>query len=317
MQRIVVLAMLIVAAATLGDARQAAAAEPCGPVGKLRFVCGPLNAEDLVAVPGTRWIIASGMTGGTTPERGALHLVDTRTKSAKKLFPAADPQLRPDKAAYGACPGAPDLDKFSAHGLNIRAGKNGLHTLYVVNHGGREAIEIFALDAKSAEPTLAWIGCAVMPTHTWPNSVAPLPDGGLVVTNMFDPDDKAVPDKLAAGETTGAVYEWHPDSGFKLVPGSEMSGNNGIEASRDGKWIYVAAWGNKAVVRLPRAGGAVRRQELPAGFQVDNLRWAPDGKLLVAGQDVPAKEVFASRSMSAHSAATGSPICRFADRGPA
>ena len=29
-----------------------------------RFVCGPRSAEDLVQVPGTKWIIASGMAAG-------------------------------------------------------------------------------------------------------------------------------------------------------------------------------------------------------------------------------------------------------------
>jgi len=113
----------------------------------------------------------------------------------------------------------------------------------------------------------------------------------LVVTDMFDPKDPKAPDKMAAGENTGAVYEWQPHKGFALVPGSRMSGNNGIEVSRDGKWIYVAAWGNKMVVRLSRGGGAPARR-LPVGFLADNLRWAPDGELTVAGQNVPAKLVF-------------------------
>jgi sugar lactone lactonase YvrE len=115
----------------------------------------------------------------------------------------------------------------------------------------------------------------------------------MVVTSTFDPGDPKAPDKLAAGEITGAVYEWHPGAGYKLVPDSEMSGDNGIEVSRDGKWIYLAAWGNKSVVRLARAGGPAQRQELPAGFQTDNLRWAPDGKLMVAGQAASARQVFA------------------------
>ncbi len=245
-------------------------------------------------MPGTAWIISSGMDGGAAGSRGNLHLVNAQDKTWKVLFPGGQPQVRWDKATYGDCPSPPDLGKFSAHGLNLRAGSNGTHTLYVVNHGGRELIEIFALDAKGTEPTLSWVGCAVMPAHTWPNSVAPLPDGGMVVTDMFDPKDLKVSEKLAAGADTGAVYEWHPHKGFTLVPGSRMSGNNGIEVSPDGKWIYVAAWGNKAVVRLARGGPApAKRDTLPAGFLVDNLRWAPDGQLIVAGQNVPAKQVFA------------------------
>jgi hypothetical protein len=294
MKAIFAAGLALIATLAIGDVRPAAAEEPCDPVGRLGFVCGPLNSEDLVQVPGTTWIVASGMDGGAAGTRGSLHLIDSVDKSWQVLFPDGNPQVRWDRDTYGDCPGPPDLAKFSAHGLNLRPGSGGANMLYVVNHGGRESIELFALDAKGAEPTVVWIGCALMPAHTWPNSVAPLPDGGMVVTDMFDPADPKVSEKLAAGANTGAVYEWHPHQGFALIPGSQMSGNNGIEVSRDGKWIYVAAWGNKSVVRLPRAGGtAARRDTLPAGFLVDNLRWAPDGQLIVAGQNVPAGEVFA------------------------
>ena len=295
----IIAAGLLVFGAIIGAGRAASGAEPCNPAGGLGFICGPSNSEDLVQVPGTDWIIASGMDGGGAGPHGSLHLVNARDKSWKTLFPGNSPQMRQDKATYGDCPGAPDLGKFSAHGLNLRPSGDGADTLYAVNHGGRESIEVFALDAKGAEPTVTWIGCAVMPDHTWPNSVAPLPDGGMVVTDMFDPKDPKAPDKMAAGENTGAVYEWQPHKGFTLIPGSQMSGNNGIEASRDGNWVYVAAWGNKAVVRLSRDGSAAATR-LPVGFLADNLRWAPDGQLIVAGQNVPAKLVFAcfqSRNM--------------------
>lgn len=285
------MAGLMMAGALALGSRAATAAEPCNAEGKLHFVCGAMNSEDLVQVSGTDWIVASGFAGGGAPV-GHLYLVNARDKSLKDLFPGPNPAIRPDKTAYGACPGAPDLAKFSTHGLNLRRGNNGLHTLYVVNHGGREAIEIFELDSTKGEPSATWVGCAVMPPHTWPNSVAPLPDGGMVVTDMFDPDDKAAPDKMNAGENTGAVYEWHADGGFKMVPGSEMSGNNGIEVSPDGKWIYVNAWGNKQIVRLSRGASPAKRDALPAGYLVDNLRWGADGMLWVAGQNVPAKDVF-------------------------
>ncbi len=250
----IVLTAFVLGAALIGGG-PAAAAEPCNPAGKLGFICGPLNAEDLVSVPGTEWIVAGGMDGGGAGAHGGLHFLNARDKSWKMLFSGQTPKAQPDKTIYADCPGPPDWSKFSAHGLNLRPGQGGRHTLYVVNHGGREAIEIFSLDAGGAEPVATWIGCAVMPEHTWPNSVAPLPDGGMVVTNMFDPKDPKSAEKLAAGETTGAVYEWQPHQGFKLIPGSEFSGDNGVEASPDGKWVYFAAWGNKAVVRLPRQGG--------------------------------------------------------------
>jgi hypothetical protein len=293
MKTLIAFGLFLTGAFAIGSSAPAAAAEPCNPAGKLSFICGPLNSEDLVQVPGTQWIVASGMDGGAAGSHGGLHLVNSQDKSWKTLFPGNSPQLKWDKATYGDCPGEPDLSKFSAHGLNLRPGGDGTDTLYVVNHGGRESIEIFALDTKGAAPAVTWVGCAVMPAHTWPNSVAPLPDGGMVITDMFDPGDQKASDKLAAGEGTGAVYEWHPHKGYTLIPGSQMSGDNGIEVSHDGKWIYVAAWGNKAVARVPRNGEESGKPEtLTVGFLADNLRWAPDGKLMVAGQDTGAKQVF-------------------------
>jgi hypothetical protein len=292
MKPIVAFGALLVAAAMAAGARPAAAAEPCRPAGKLNFVCGTLNSEDLVRVPGTGWIVASGMAGGATPDHGSLHIVNRHTKFWTTLFPGPRPRIRPDKAAYPGCPGPPDPAKFTAHGLNLRPGRHGVDTLYVVNHGGRESIEVFRLSTHRHVPSVAWIGCAVLPPHAWPNAVAPMPHGGFVVTKMFDPDDKNVEQKLGAGEVTGAVYEWHPKTGFTLVPGSELSGDNGIEVSRDGKYIYVAVWGGRAVARLLHGASAAYRKIVPTGFQTDNLRWAPDGKLMVTGQAGPAAAVF-------------------------
>ena len=64
MKTIFAAGLFTVGAAAIGVIGPAAAAEPCNPAGKLDFVCGPLNSEDLVQVPGTQWIVASGMDGG-------------------------------------------------------------------------------------------------------------------------------------------------------------------------------------------------------------------------------------------------------------
>ena len=122
------LSLACIAIAAIGAASPAPTA-PCGPVGNLGFVCGPLNSEDLVQVPGTTWIIASGMDGGAAGGRGRLHLVDSVDKSWKVLFPDGNPQVRWDRGTYGDCPSPPDLAKFSAHGLNLRPGSDGASTL--------------------------------------------------------------------------------------------------------------------------------------------------------------------------------------------
>jgi hypothetical protein len=92
--------------------------------------------------------------------------------------------------------------------------------------------------------------------------------------------------KVLSGDRNGEVWEWHPRTGWAKVPGSEASGANGLELSADGKWYYVAEWGNRAFMRLSRGKTPAERQEIPVGFRVDNLRWSRDGRtLLVAGQD--------------------------------
>jgi len=56
---------------------------PCTPSGGLSFVCGIQNGEDLVLVPNTRWLIASGMAPGS-----GLHAVDTQAKAARTIYGA-------------------------------------------------------------------------------------------------------------------------------------------------------------------------------------------------------------------------------------
>lgn len=63
-----------------------AADDECQAAGEYRFVCGPRNAEDLVLVPETQWIIASGMAPGA-----AIYLIDSQQKSWTKLYPGDAP----------------------------------------------------------------------------------------------------------------------------------------------------------------------------------------------------------------------------------
>jgi hypothetical protein len=264
-----------------GRARSEAAT--CDPVGSVRFICGQAGPEDLAIVPGSKWVISSGFAAG-----GGIRLIDRRDRTTRVIFPSDSAKERFDRTKYGSCPGPIDRverDKFRSHGLYLLSGGNRVHRLFVVHHGSRESIEVFEFDARPRAPALTWIGCSVAPDPIGLNSVVGLRDGGFIATN-FSPrgTDPAGRGRMMAGENNGELWEWHPGGEWKKVPGSDAAGPNGLEISRDGKWLYVGGWGSQSVIRLSRGQTPVKRDAVPVGFRVDNVRWAPDGMLLAAGQ---------------------------------
>ncbi len=238
-------------------------ADQCEPDGSIQFVCGPISPEDLIAIPESSWVIASGME-----DEGYLYLVDVNDFVATTLFPTQSSVPRHDRATYGSCPG-PVSGQFRPHGISLRPGSNGIHTLYVVRHGEREAIEVFEVNASDPSPSLTWIGCVVAPESASLNSVVALPEGGFAVTNF----------RMPAGE----LWEWHADSDWVPVPGSETSGPNGIEVSPDGRWFYIGGWGTRSLIRLSRGASPVQLDTVDVGHHVDNVRWGPNGSLFAAG----------------------------------
>jgi hypothetical protein len=251
----------------------------CGTAGGLSFVCGPKNPEDLVQVPGTKWILSSGMADGA-----GFYLVDSESGAWSTLSFTAQ-----HDRTFAGCPTPPDAGKLNTHGLNIRAAARGRAVLNVVGHGGREAIEVFDVDATGAKPTLTWKGCVTMPEGLAANSVASFADGSLVATVLLMPG-KSFADSVAM-RPTGAVFEWSPGkAGFELVRGSELPGNNGIEVSADGSEVYVVSSGFQTVVAFAHTNPTRQlRTTKRLTFTPDNVHMGADGKLLTAGManDVP------------------------------
>ena len=258
-----------------------AADDECGVSGEYAFVCGPQNAEDLVLVPDTKWIISSGMAADA-----AIYLINSQQKTWAELYPADAPRAQQDMDTYGACPGSPDPNNFVTHGLNLRLVADGHSTLYVVGHGGREAIEVFDVNANGKMPVLTWTGCIMTPDGMEANSVASLEDGSLLVTI---PLHTGIPISDAlAGKLTGGVYAWSPgDSGFTMVQGTELPYANGIEVSEDGQEFYVASSGLFTVGAYSNSNPAhLLRSTKPLEFVPDNLHMGSDGNLLTAGLNV-------------------------------
>lgn len=276
----------ILAAALLLISPRVAAAQPasCAPVGGLHFVCGIQKAEDLVQIPGTRWLIGSGMTPG-----GGISLVDTEAKTARRFYTGAPAQLRPNRKTFPDCPAPPDARILDTHGLGLRARGGGHYTLYAVSHGTPESIMVFALDARGAQPTLAWTGCVPMPPGHVANAVAGFSDGTILATVPTRPGTSMA--EFLTGKATGAVFEWKPgDKAFRMLEGTELPGDNGIEISRDEKQFYVAVSGSQSVVVYSRADTSKPlRQVRTPWFNLDNIHWSGE-RLIAAGMmyDEPA-----------------------------
>jgi sugar lactone lactonase YvrE len=273
----------LVAAIVASHELSAQAPVNCQPAGDVQFVCGQNGPEDLVVLPGAQWVIASSFGGN-----GGIYVIRASDRTSTLAYPSTTARDRFDSKTYSSCPGPPDAAakaKFLTHGLSLQPVNNTTSRLFVVVHGSRESVEVFDVDSRSATPTLTWIGCAVAPSPVGLNSVRGLPDGGFFATNFLARGiDAAARDKMMAGDKNGELWEWHTASGWKKVPGSEAAGANGLEISSDGKWFYVAAWGSQSFFRMTRGQTPPKRDEVPLGFRVDNIRWAADGSLLAAGQ---------------------------------
>jgi hypothetical protein len=257
------------------------AQQACTAAGRVEFTCGPQNAEDLVLVPGTDWIVASGMAAGA-----GFYLINSDSREWSAL-PTA---VRHDSAMFPQCSAPPTAGEFESHGLNLRAGTGPRSTLYVVGHGAREAIEVFDVDASGARPTLTWKGCVPLPEGLAANSVASFADGGMVATILMMPG-KTFADSVAM-RPTGAVVKWSPgEAGFTVLGGSELPGNNGIETSADGREIYVVSSGFQTIVAFSNTNPLRQlRTTVQLPITPDNVHMGPDGRLLTAGMknDEPA-----------------------------
>jgi hypothetical protein len=260
----------------------------CAREGALEPVCGFENPEDLALLPDGRTVLVSQMAvdgmGGSG--RGSLARFRRGEAGPDALFPQGD-AATPDAAAapgWGdpACPGGPG-EEFAPHGIDLVRRPDGALALWVVNHGGRESLELFQVDPARA--TLAWRGCVIPPEGSFLNDVAGLPQGGFVATHMFRRGGtlRQLWSSLRGllGADTGYVLEWQPTSGFRELEGSAGAMPNGIAVSPDGRYVYENVYLSGQVRRIPRDGqGEVKVAAIPSP---DNITWSRDGtRLLVA-----------------------------------
>ena len=195
----------------------------------MQFVCGQQGPEDLVVLPGSQWVVASSFGGS-----GGLYLIRASDRMSTLAYPGATPRIgwmpRPT-------PPAPDRPTLPRRRNSSRmACRSRPETTRSIDcswwcTAAAKSVEVFEVDARSATPTLTWIGCAVAPDPVGLNSVRGLPDGGFVATNFLARGiDAASREKMMAGDKNGELWEWH--SGDRMEKDSRQR-SGGSQRSRD------------------------------------------------------------------------------------
>ena len=215
------------------------------------------NPEDIVLIPGTEWIVSAGYAHGAL-RRPRSFFVNVRTHEVRPAFP-------------GNCAFDLDRDRFgdiappeviSFHGLDVALDDDGRAILYQVNHPvvseagvaeGRESVEIFEIHMTPAGPTLRWRGAVTSPSWVTGNDVCALPGGGFALTNTAYRGVDAMP-LLRAGHISGHVLEWRSrDEGWRVAEGTNLNAPNGVAASPDGQFLFVASWATGQLHRISRS----------------------------------------------------------------
>jgi hypothetical protein len=257
----------------------------CEPHGDAEPLCGFQNPEDLALLPSGRRLLVSEYGGMDRAEPGSLSRLDLDDGARTQLFASGDAEGATPADGWGdaACPGPPP--HFSPHGIDLVELDDGRFALLVVNHGGRESVELFEVLAPRREARLAWRGCAVAPPGSWLNDVVGRTDGSFLVSHMMPrrgPAGQAWEIAKAAlfGSESGSVLAWSPDRGFERVPGSQAALANGVELSADESVLFVNSTLGDRVRAVDLATGKTLG-EAPVTHP-DNSTWASDGRLWVA-----------------------------------
>lgn len=266
--------------ASLAPAQPPAAPQPklmdCGAHGDMEILCGTHSPEDLEPTPDGKFLITGEFLNGRGGPSAGLILFDMAKKSYTKMPVRAE--ARPDWGE-AACPG-PVGDALVPHGLSLSKRSGGAMQLYVVNHGGRQSMEMYELTKDGGAWGLVWRGCVVAKQEY--NDVAALPDGGYIATHPTALQTPGANNNLFDGHASGYVSRWTPGKGEAELPGTRAGYPNGVVVSADSRFMYFNAWTAKEVhkydLRDEKEVSVVKLDFMP-----DNLTWTPKRQILAAG----------------------------------
>ncbi|HTO53674.1 MAG TPA: hypothetical protein VMR50_09825 [Myxococcota bacterium] len=268
----------------------------CVPTADARPICTFHDPEDFALLPQAHALVVSQMGGGDGSKPGSLVFFALESESLTPAYPLPGAANEAPHAGWGdpKCPGAPGA-ALSPHGLDLATRPDGALELLVVNHGGRESVELFEV-SDALPPALAWRGCVLAPDDAFLNDVAALPDGGFVTTHFLSRAHPLRSSLLGLLRlSTGEILEWHADSGIQPIPGTSAPGPNGIAVSKDGETLYLDAYFADEVRKISRrTGQTLEKADIASP---DNLNWTAEGKLLVASHNAPLNEILACATL--------------------
>lgn len=257
----------------------------CAAAGGLTPVCGLTNPEDLELLPDGRTLLISQMGAMDGARPGALALFDTGSGILTRLPEVTQPAT--ENWGSAGCD-TPPGNAFSPHGIDLRDRPDGRHEVLVVNHGGRESVEVFEVLGGTGHWQLVWRGCVLPPEGSYMNDVAALPDGDFLVSHMFPRDAWTVGGmnlyllRGMLGLDTGVVFRCSRNADCNALPGTAAPFPNGIQVDRTGSTLFLNAYLAGEVRKISVADGRLlgtARIKAP-----DNSQWEAGGKLLVASQ---------------------------------
>jgi hypothetical protein len=249
--------------------------------------CRFQNPEDLAPI--ANGFLVSQMAKPGRP--GSLVYYDVGDAEIFTVFPSS--VVEPDTASWGdpACP-HPDVAAFAPHGIDLDRRADGALALYVVNHGGRESIEMFEVSDGDGVITTSWRGCVVAPEQSNLNDIVVLSDGGFWTTQMYsEPGTWTMLKGMIFGAKSGWVYAWHADGGWSRLAGTDTALANGIEKAPDESAVYVNSYLGGTITKFDAKTGANLGAADVEG--PDNVTWSTDGRLLVASHTDSYRELMA------------------------
>jgi len=236
--------------------------------GVCKPVTGVVGVEDLTIDPETKLAYLSGydrraMFAGNNV-RGAIWAYDLNVGDAV-----------PVDLTAGMEPAA-----FQPHGLNLYRGADGRKTLFVVNHGNnQQTVEIFDVDGAKLTHRRTVTG----PELVSPNDVVGVGRDAFYVTNEHAQPPgwmRTAEDYLRLRDTTVQFFD-----GQKFSTAlSGIGGSNGINASADGRSLYVSAMSELSVQvydRDPLTNALKLRSTVAVPGFADNIEVLANGDLLL------------------------------------